>query len=117
MPKSIDASTVRRRALVPARWPAATGNPRWRAQRPLPSMMIATDSATSGSSGSGAERTRLSVRMRVRRFKGGGCLPALDLHDLGLFVLQEIVDRLRVVVCQLLPLRLRAALLVVADLA
>ena len=48
MPRSIAASTVRRSARVPARWPAAVGRPRCLAQRPLPSMMIATDSATSG---------------------------------------------------------------------
>src|SRR5690349_7413637 len=42
MPRSIDASTVRRSARVPAWWPSATGSPRRVAHRPLPSMMIAT---------------------------------------------------------------------------
>jgi hypothetical protein len=35
------ASTVRRKAAAPARCPARRGNPRARAQRPLPSMMMA----------------------------------------------------------------------------
>jgi hypothetical protein len=36
------ASTTRRTAAAPSRWPAARGNPRAVAQRPLPSMMIPT---------------------------------------------------------------------------
>src|SRR5579862_1062056 len=36
------SSTTRRTVLAPARWPAKRGRPRWRAQRPLPSMMMAT---------------------------------------------------------------------------
>ena len=35
-------STVLRSAATPARWPNARGSPRCLAQRPLPSMMIAT---------------------------------------------------------------------------
>jgi len=42
MPESGAASTMRRTASTPARWPAARGIPREVAQRPLPSMMIAT---------------------------------------------------------------------------
>src|SRR6266545_2512160 len=41
-PRSGAASTTRRTACAPARWPAARGRPRRVAQRPLPSMMIAT---------------------------------------------------------------------------
>src|SRR3989442_2291075 len=116
-PRSIEASTVRLSARVPARWPAATGRPRWRAQRPFPSMMIATDCATSGSSGPARGRTRLSVRIRVRRFTEGSEVPASDLHDLRFFVFQQLVDRRGVLVGELLPLLLRAPLLVVADVA
>src|SRR5208282_4009003 len=36
------SSTTRRTTLMLARWPAGRGKPRERAQRPLPSMMIAT---------------------------------------------------------------------------
>src|SRR3954451_3220788 len=60
------ASTVRRSARVPARWPAIGGSPRWRAQRPLPSMMIATDVAESGSDCS-TDATRRSRSKRRRR--------------------------------------------------
>ena len=67
MPRSIDASTMRRTVRAPARCPAAVGRRRRLAQRPLPSMMIATVSATSGRSRSGSGRTRASVRIRERR--------------------------------------------------
>jgi len=42
MPTSGARSTTRRSAATPARCPAMRGNPRRVAQRPLPSMMIAT---------------------------------------------------------------------------
>src|SRR5437879_3884880 len=42
MPSRGAASTMRRTATAPARWPAARGRARRVAQRPLPSMMIAT---------------------------------------------------------------------------
>src|SRR6266540_778043 len=41
-PRSRVASTTRRTASAPARWPAPRARPRRVAQRPLPSMMIAT---------------------------------------------------------------------------
>src|SRR6202043_638398 len=42
MPSSLAARTARRRASTPRRWPSTRGRPRAAAQRPLPSMMIAT---------------------------------------------------------------------------
>src|SRR5260221_9123182 len=42
MPSSWAARTTRRSASTPRRWPSARGRPRAAAQRPLPSMMIAT---------------------------------------------------------------------------
>src|SRR5215211_565403 len=42
MPSSWDARTTRRNASTPRRWPSARGRPRAAAQRPFPSMMIAT---------------------------------------------------------------------------
>src|SRR6266705_3583409 len=42
MPSSWAARTTRRNASTPRRWPSARGRPRAAAQRPLPSMMIAT---------------------------------------------------------------------------
>src|SRR5204863_7850233 len=107
-PRSIDASTVRRSARVPARWPAAVGRRRRRAQRELPSMMIATERATSGSSGSCTGRSGRRLRSRVRRFT------RLDLQDFGFLALQQLVDLVHVVVGELLRALLRPALLVVA---
>jgi hypothetical protein len=46
-PKSAAVSTVRFRALTPARWPKVLGRPRALAQRPFPSMMMATCRAES----------------------------------------------------------------------
>ncbi len=40
-PSRADVSTTSRTAAIPARWPATRGRLRIRAQRPLPSMMIA----------------------------------------------------------------------------
>src|SRR5216110_2942753 len=42
MPSSLAARTTRRSSSTPRRWPSARGRPRAAAQRPLPSMMIAT---------------------------------------------------------------------------
>src|SRR5229473_3453149 len=42
MPSSFAARTTRRSASTPRRWPSARGRPRAAAQRPLPSMMMAT---------------------------------------------------------------------------
>ena len=42
MPMSPAARMVRRKASTPRRWPSARGSPRAAAQRPLPSMMMAT---------------------------------------------------------------------------
>src|SRR5512143_536719 len=57
MPSSCAARTTRRNASTPRRWPSARGRPRAAAQRPLPSMMIATcegPSVRSGPSVAGA---------------------------------------------------------------
>jgi len=42
MPRADARSTTRRTAATPARWPAIRGRPRYDAQRPLPSIMMAT---------------------------------------------------------------------------
>src|SRR3954471_4579941 len=92
MPRS---TASRRRALTasaPARWPSTTGRPRACAQRPLPSVMIAT------------------------------CRPSpseatLDLEDLGFLVLQGVVELLDLVVRELLQLDLAPVLVVGAGLA
>src|SRR5947208_12090151 len=111
----VAATAVRRTAFVPALCPAAIGSPRLRAQRAFPSMMIATACATSGSSGSAAGRTCRSVLIFVRMLTA--VAEALDLHNFSFFVLEQVVDRLRVLVGQLLHAFLRAVLVVLADFA
>src|SRR5262249_21427797 len=113
VPTSTAASTVRRNARAPSRCPSATGTPRAEAQRPFPSMMSAIERGTSSPARSRGEPALGSALASE--------LPALvttgesHLHDLGLFHLQEVVDRLRVLVRDLLDLLLCPALLVVAD--
>src|SRR5215831_9594127 len=51
MPSSCAARTTRRNASTPRRWPSARGRPRAAAQRPLPSMMMATCAGASDLSG------------------------------------------------------------------
>src|SRR3954465_13747732 len=84
-------------------------------------MMIATVSATSGRSPSGSGRTRARVQIRVISFTAPPAISAqpkwpLDLHDVGLFTLQEVLDLGHVFVGELLHTRLGGAFLVVADL-
>src|SRR5580765_4578202 len=73
-------------------------------------MMIATRFATSSR---GGVVTRISSDALI----SAGSERSSDLHDFGFLVLQELVDRLRVRVGQLLYLLLRAALVVVAHVA
>src|SRR5918992_116130 len=100
-PSSIPASTVRRTARVPARCPSATGKLRCSAQRAFPSRMIAIARAVS------------VVRAVALELPRGHS----NLHDLGLFALQQVVDLGGVLVGQLLDSILGAMLLVSADFA
>src|SRR5579862_5947362 len=115
MPRSIAASTIGRTVRAPARWPAAVGSLRREAHRPFPSMMIATDWATSGSSTSGSARMRESVRIRERSFIDDE--RRSHFHDFGFLALQDLVDLRDVVVGELLDAALGGALLVVTDIA
>src|SRR3712207_5953910 len=90
---------------VPARWPAWRERPRARAQRPLPSMMIATcrgSGSMCGSAsswGAGAWRSPVcgaTVAWEVRATP--------DLHQLGFLVLAGLVHVRDVLVGQLLEL-------------
>src|SRR5580693_136377 len=85
-------------ALTPARWPATRGRWRWRAQRPLPSMMMPTWRGRSLRAGSGIAAGSggrcmvvLGVRTprRLRPFRRGS--PS-DLEDLSLLALGGVVD-------------------------
>src|SRR3979411_2940006 len=84
MPRLSAASATRRIASIPALWPITRGSNRSRAQRLLPSMMIAT------CSGGGNWLTRGSW--------------ALDLHDLRFFAGRHLVDEGDVAVGDLLEL-------------
>src|ERR1700733_7384209 len=57
MPSSEAARTTRRNASTPRRWPSARGKPLAAAQRPLPSMMMATCSGPSDRSDPSAAGT------------------------------------------------------------
>src|ERR1700681_1159186 len=61
MPSSLAARTTRRKAATPRRWPSARGRPRAAAQRPFPSMMIATCNGTVRSDPSVAGAAALDI--------------------------------------------------------
>src|SRR5947207_3127573 len=96
MPRRSAASATRRIASIPALWPITRGSRRSRAQRLLPSMMIATcsggDTWLTGSSW------------------------ASDLHDLGFFASRHLVDQADIAIGELLQLLTTAASLVGRDL-
>src|SRR3979409_1378026 len=96
MPRLSAASATRRIASIPALCPMTRGSKRSRAQRLLPSMMIAT------CSGGGNWLTSGSW--------------ALDLHDLGFLAGGHLVDQTDVAVGDLLQLVAPAPRLVGRDL-
>src|SRR5437867_11894077 len=98
-PASIAPSTTSRTAFMPARCPSGRGRCRSRAQRPLPSMMMATWRGTAPPSRIFARRSSLTS----------------DLHDLRLFGLHQLIHELQVVVVQLLRVLLGVLLVVRGD--
>src|SRR4051794_34940593 len=147
MPSS---AASRRRALTtsaPARWPSTTGRPRCWAQRPLPSVMIATYRARAAAiRGSGARAPGApgcpARGCRARRETGamaggyGEDLAARSgaarraspvrsapwpgpsyVQDLGFLLAQEVVELVDAAVRELLELDLGAVLVVAAGLA
>src|SRR6516225_5837429 len=98
MPSSAAAVTARRAASAPRRCPAIRGMPRAFAQRPLPSMMIAT------------------CRGSARGMATALIDETLNLQDLHVLLGQRFVDAPDVVVGQVLDLLLLLALLVLRDL-
>src|SRR5690348_15663197 len=98
MPSSAAAMTVRRTASAPRRCPAIRGRPRDFAQRPLPSMMMAT---WAGGGGKGEE------------------VPSSmdsDLEDLLVLLGEEAVDLLDRLVGQGLDVLVELAVLILGDL-
>src|SRR5713101_961659 len=98
-PASIAPSTTSRTAVIPARCPSGRGRCRSRAQRPLPSMMMATWRGTAP-----------PKRILARRSS-----PTSDLHDLRLFAFDQLFHELQMVVMQLLRLLLGVLLVVLRD--
>src|SRR5688500_12851209 len=100
MPSSAAAVTACRTDSAPRRWPAMRGRPRARAQRPLPSMMIAT---CVGSGPPSAAEGTASVFWS-------------DIQDVFFLGRDRVVDLLDEFVGQLLDQRALLAVLVLGDL-
>src|SRR5262245_51568290 len=88
-PSSPAARTVRRSASTPRRWPSLRGSPRAAAQRPLPSMMMATCRGASNGAGEAINGTS-GIDMAVRESCDGPCV--LDGHDFFFFGGERMVD-------------------------
>src|SRR5512139_2370244 len=102
-------------AFAPARWPAMRGSPRLAAQRPLPSMMMATCRGERAGSNSPRSACARLPRKKSRREESDGDTP-LDLHDLRLFALYRLIDLLDVRIRELLDLGLSTVQIILADL-
>src|SRR5688500_20040089 len=76
----MEPSTASRTDFIPLRCPSARGRCRSRAQRPLPSMMMATWRGTAPFS-------------RIRARSSSEVISCSHLHDLSLFCFQQLVDR------------------------
>src|SRR5215468_10415476 len=100
MPSSPAAVTAARTASAPRLCPAVRGRPRCFAQRPLPSMMMATCAGV-------REPAPACSRASGRRS---------DIHDIFFFGSQRFIDLLDVLVRQVLHLGLALAVLVLGDL-
>src|SRR5690554_6070581 len=113
-------------ARAPARWPTARGRRRRAAQRPLPSMMMATWRGRSagfraGEGRSGPAESRWSASVNgMAPFVACGRIPgpgtASDRHQLLFLGLDHLVDVLDRLVGDLLDLVLAATLLILGDL-
>src|SRR5829696_9291385 len=114
MPSSIAERTVRRTASTPRRWPSTRGRPRRAAQRPLPSMMIATWAGTASPLAPVATgavvRSVLSAMPDFWRDHA----TSSDVHDLLLLGGEEAVGLGNRLVGRLLDLLFVAALVVLA---
>src|SRR4051794_8059724 len=111
------STASRKRALTvsaPASCPSSTGNPRCWAQRPLPSVMMATYVALIGRPRPGEPPSgRLLPAKRARRAR----LRRSHFEDLGFLAPQQGLELLDLVVGQLLQRLFRAVLVVGARLA
>src|SRR5687767_14459607 len=109
MPRSAQASTVRTSASTPCLWPKNRGMQRFLAQRPLPSMTIATWRGTLARESAGSLKVAVVFVMIVRRMPSDG-------HDLRLLGAAQAIDLGDHPVGHALHLLEGAALLVLRDL-
>src|SRR5437879_1035000 len=105
MPRPSQPYITRLIARTPARWPNECGRRRWRAQRPLPSMMMPTWRGTAPWSAGSTVTGGLEA------------VTSSDLHHLGLLALRDRVDPAGVAVGDLLELLAGPPGLVLGDLA
>src|SRR5512147_105432 len=99
MPSSCALRTTARAASRPSRWPSIRERPRLSAQRPLPSMMMATWR------GMNSGRSRRSCTMAPLRSSS-------NLEDLVFLLLDQVVDLLDELVGERLDLLFLAVTLV-----
>src|SRR5262245_52470396 len=102
-PNSTQAVMMRRKFSTPARWPSKRGRPRAKAQRPLPSMIIATCEGIL--SGRGGEITTSAAI---------GDDPS-DFLDLGVFARAQLLDLFYVLIGELLQVGFAAFQIVFGD--
>src|SRR5215207_8289107 len=113
MRRSMAERTARRTASTPRRWPSTRGSPRRAAQRPLPSIMIATwrgagrSVETAAAEISGFDISRWTLTMHVR----------LDLHDFFFLNREKRVDFLDRLVGRFLNLFFLAPLVILTHRA
>src|SRR3984957_3141963 len=114
------ASTMARTAFAPSMWPAVRGSPRWAAQRPFPSMIIATCTGSTSprrldnrldvlevaQQGLLADRRNVVFRPRSARlegFRAHHIAGFFELAGMGAQVaVAHVEQRLEFVECQLL---------------
>src|SRR5450755_1081551 len=117
-PRSMHARTVARTASTPLRCPATRGSRRCFAQRPLPSMMIATCRGIERASGT----TCVELVNKVNAL-GSCAMPdelraasdSSDRHQVGFLGVQGLVDFADVAIGEFLDVVLRPALVVFGD--
>src|SRR5216684_3585302 len=117
MPSSPTARTARRKASTPRRWPSLRGRPRSAAQRPLPSMMMATwRGGSKPESGTGASRALGETEASSMLFSE--CRgPGSNRHDFFFFAGKGLIDFADDLIRRLLDLAGHAGVIVLADLA
>src|SRR6185437_14495865 len=115
-PHSMAPSTTSRTAFMPDRCPSGRGRLRSRAQRPFPSMMIATWRGMAPFSRIFARSSVAFMRRGFGAWSGtrASASPS-HLHDFRFLRLHELVEPAHVVVVQLLQLALGVLLVVFRD--